>query len=180
MGSEKGLVDLGGRPMALYPLSALGEICDEVFVVANSSEYELLGVPVIPDLRPGLGPVAGIEAGLEASANDAAVVVACDMPFADAQLLLRLAGAALAAGSDAAAPVGPRGPEPCMAAYNRSALGVVRRMLDEGALRATSLLDALDTAYLTDLSDGELASLTSVNTPEAVSDAEELLRARGG
>lgn len=61
---------------------------DSVIIVANDAEpYESFGVPIVPDKRPGTGPMAGIEAGLDhyqASAQ-AVLFVPCDLPFISAQ-----------------------------------------------------------------------------------------------
>ena len=39
-------------------------INDLILVTNNARSYDTCGLPVIPDLRPGIGPLAGIEAGL--------------------------------------------------------------------------------------------------------------------
>ena len=42
--------------------SGLEEI---VLLTNNYHSYDSLGIPILPDLRPGLGPLAAIESGLE-------------------------------------------------------------------------------------------------------------------
>ncbi len=53
--------------------------CSPVVIVANDAT-PYAGLRVIPDLRPGLGPLAGIEAAMLALAPAAVCLVAGDMP----------------------------------------------------------------------------------------------------
>jgi len=59
---------------------------DEAILVANDrGPYEHLGVTIVPDIRPGLGPLAGIEAALTWSTRpgepfDAVAFLPCDLP----------------------------------------------------------------------------------------------------
>lgn len=55
----------------------------EVIIVTNEPEaYRHCGPQMIPDLRPGLGPLGGIEAALAhyAGRYDATVLLPCDLP----------------------------------------------------------------------------------------------------
>lgn len=106
----------------------------------------------IRDSRFGHGPLAGLEAGLDTARHPSLVAVACDLPHVS----LGLAGALLdrlRGGRDAVVPfVGPR-PDVLCAAYSRSALPAVRRVLDssEGASRrppVASLLEGLRVRYV--------------------------------
>jgi molybdenum cofactor guanylyltransferase len=55
---------------------------DIVLLTNDRLSYESLGIPILPDLRPGFGPLAAIESGLEhfASSRGAMLFVACDLP----------------------------------------------------------------------------------------------------
>ncbi len=99
---------------------------------------------VADDLRPGLGPLAGIETALALAAHrgmDAALVLAVDMPWVDGGVLSRLAEAWRAGGgARAAVPrVGPGTPEePLCAVYPVSALAAAAAALDEGRRTAAA------------------------------------------
>jgi len=68
--------------------------CAPVVIVANEAgPYAAAGVRVIPDRRPGLGPLAGIEAALLALAPAPICVVAGDMPGLGAAEFHRLIAA---------------------------------------------------------------------------------------
>jgi molybdenum cofactor guanylyltransferase len=56
---------------------------EEIVLLTNDHHsYDSLGIPILPDLRPGLGPLAAIESGLEhfASTCEAMFFVPCDLP----------------------------------------------------------------------------------------------------
>src|SRR5262245_40758102 len=87
MGTDKGSLDFGGETMLERVTRALGSIVDEVIVVGRRDQ----GVVTVHDAVEDQGPLAGITAGLSASKSDLNIVVACDMPLINPQVLERLA-----------------------------------------------------------------------------------------
>ena len=159
MGSPKALLPVAGGTLLEWLHARLAGEFRQVLVSANNLPLPV-GFQLIPDRRPGSGPLAGIEAGLVAARYDAVVAVACDMPRVTAGLLAELVGCS--EGSDAAVPrVGGR-PEPVCACYRRSALPFISRALDEGRLQAAALLPELRVRWL-DKVDPDL--FWSINTP---------------
>lgn len=184
MGRDKGLIDVNGRPMARWVIDAAetgaraaGELRESI-VISNSPGYEVLGRPVLPDIRPGLGPVAGIETALAHLRGDATIVIACDMPLLESALVTRLAHELR--GNLAAIPDGPNGLEPCCAAYSSDCMRIVGDELDAGRLEARGLIEALrsagSVATIDDLTDGELRGLENVNKAAEVERVIEILR----
>ena len=93
-GVDKGLVDLGGRPMVAHVIERLRPQVATIVVNANQNRerYEALGFPVVADAVGGFaGPLAGLHAGLSATTTVHAVTVPCDSPFLPADLVSRLA-----------------------------------------------------------------------------------------
>jgi molybdenum cofactor guanylyltransferase len=90
MGAEKGLVQFGGKPLILYPVQLLTQLCSNVIICANSDAYDFLGLPVVADLMPGGGPMAGIYSGLMAARTGYVLILSCDMPLIPADLLQHL------------------------------------------------------------------------------------------
>lgn len=92
LGGSKAAVELGGLPLIEHPLRAVAEAGLEPLVVAKrSSHLPPLEVPVViePDGEPH--PLRGIVSALRAAQGRPVVALACDMPFAPAPLLRRLA-----------------------------------------------------------------------------------------
>lgn len=177
MGTDKALLDLGGRPVIAHVAGRLAEVCAEVLVVgADPARYAFLGLPVVPDAFPGLGPLGGIHAGLAAMSRPAGLFVASDMPFLRPSLLRHLAeagrGAAGGVPADAVVPRLHGRPEPLCALYRRSLEPVAARLLASGGGAVAALFDAegvrvawVDEADLRRL-DPELSSFWNLNTPE--------------
>jgi len=92
--------------------------------------------PIVADERPGGGPLAGMIAAFAAVATPLAIVVAADLPHAEATLARELL-AAREPGDEAVVPEHERGIEPLcalyeIAAFARSAPDVLR---ESGAVR---------------------------------------------
>jgi len=160
---------LGGRPLASYPAAALLEVCAEVAVVCKraSSLPELPGVERWDEPDEPRHPLTGIVHALE-TADGAVLVCAADMPFvtADAcRTLLQVAGqggAAVVATADGVM-------QPTFALYAAGALDVLRAAPPDAPLTATvEALDPLRVAM-------PAALVRSINTPEDLAEAEELL-----
>ncbi len=110
LGGDKAIVELEGRPLLLYPVEALHELCDEVVVVAKRDTVlpPLAGVAELwiePD-EPR-HPLAGVAHALRLAAGRSILVVAVDLPLMDAATLRTIAQAEPPA-SDAAKVVVPR------------------------------------------------------------------------
>ena len=93
-GSDKGLQNFRGIPLALHTLMRLGPQVGEVLVNANRNiaAYEAFGVPVWPDVMPDFaGPLAGFLTGLERCETPYMVTVPCDSPRFPLDLVERLA-----------------------------------------------------------------------------------------
>lgn len=99
-GDDKGLVELAGKPMVHYALTAILPLVDRVVVNANRNQdsYERIAasavsllhtkmpflstVEVVEDKLPGhLGPLAGLSAAIEVLETDYILMCPCDSPF---------------------------------------------------------------------------------------------------
>jgi molybdopterin-guanine dinucleotide biosynthesis protein A len=141
MGQDKALLELDGIPLALRAAEELCRVCGQVALVGDPGRYARLGLPVTPDSYPGQGPLAGIEAALGATASDANLVVACDMPALNPGILTEL----LSAEADVAIPRYPDGKlEPLCAGYSRRCHAVIREALESGVRRVTDAFRLLE------------------------------------
>ena len=87
-GVVKGMLDIAsGRPVVarLIDEFASAGLADVIIVANDPAPYERFALPIVPDLRVGLGPLAGIEAALTWSGRceepfDAVAFLPCDLP----------------------------------------------------------------------------------------------------
>ena len=88
------------------------------------------------------GALPGLYTALQAARNPYVAVVACDMVFASASLVVAEALAMNESGADVVVPVNQHGYEPFHAMYRRmGCLPAVRRALDRGEKRAQAFFD---------------------------------------
>lgn len=163
-----------GRDKALLPYrdTVLVEwIARQVEVAAGSAtlvgppeRYLFLGRPVLADLRPGCGPLAGIETALSATSAEFNLIVACDLPNLTRELLSGLLEAAMREEADCTLPETPGVVRPPLCAVWRlRSRDTVRQALHQGVRKFTDLLGLLRLSRWT-VTDAAWA--VNLNTPE--------------
>jgi molybdopterin-guanine dinucleotide biosynthesis protein A len=169
MGRDKALLGVGPLTFLEAVARAARPLARSITVVGR--EGEAGGYPAVADLRPGLGPLAGIETALSRAETDVAIVLACDLPLVTAELLELLA--ARAAGAPGAIVVARDAGgrlAPLCGLYPTAARESVSRLLDAGERRPRALLDSRPTVVVDYCEYAHLPAaerlLLNVNTPE--------------
>lgn len=90
MGSDKGLLEVAGKPMIVHLLESLACLPISTTIISGNARYEKFNVPVVPDLIPGLGPLGGLYTALCTAQSSHVLLLSCDMPFIDLQSLQQL------------------------------------------------------------------------------------------
>jgi len=184
MGEDKALKLFLGRPLIQRVVERLTPIADEVLLTTNHPErYGFLGIRLVPDLIPGLGPLGGLYTALASASYPAVAVVACDMPFASAALLEQAAKTLVEQDADIVIPRTVKGLEPLHAIYRRSTcLPVVLSAIKRGQLK---VIDWFPLVRIREQPPEEVikvdpSGLTfwNINTPEEFNEAENLCRDR--
>jgi len=144
MGRDKAWLELGGQTMIERVIAALKPVTRSVAVIANSPEYERLGLPVYADTNIGIGPLEAIRTALANARAPRALLVGCDLPFVTPELfsfLLSLKG-----DHQAIVPVGAdERLEPLCAVYSAQALPCVSRLIESGARKVSLLFEQVPT-----------------------------------
>lgn len=92
-GQDKGLVELGNKPMVCWTLDAVEHLTSDIVINANRNReiYESFGKPVINDLHEGhLGPLAGLYSAMQSLSRQHVFMCPCDSPFVQPSLLAKL------------------------------------------------------------------------------------------
>lgn len=93
MGHDKAGLAYHGRSQLDWTFALVSKVCDATFVSVRPDQRDdaIRAVfPQIVDLRPGIGPIAGISAALQQHPKAAWLVVACDLPFVTEDVLRQL------------------------------------------------------------------------------------------
>lgn len=140
MGCPKGLIAVGGRPLIARIAAQARSVTDRIFVCGNAGpDAAAIGLPAIPDVYEGRGPLAGLHAALLHDPSCSVLLLACDLPNVHSAMLERLVG--LADGYDIAAACTSDGiPQPLCAFYRRTCIDAVENCLKNGVNRAMALL----------------------------------------
>jgi molybdopterin-guanine dinucleotide biosynthesis protein A len=94
MGRDKATLPIDGVPMALRIARAIAPAVSPVVAIGRPSPIlDDAGLPVVPDLYPGQGPLGGILSAFAWSPHPVVVVVACDLVDLDAGSVAALVAA---------------------------------------------------------------------------------------
>lgn len=87
MQTEKGLVLYKGKPFIRWIIEAIMPITSNIILVTSNGDYSLVGLPMIEDTFPNKGPVGGIYTALKHSKSDRNLILSCDVPKINTDLL---------------------------------------------------------------------------------------------
>jgi molybdopterin-guanine dinucleotide biosynthesis protein A len=185
MGRDKAQLRLGDSTLLRRAVVAFVPVARRVRVVGSRTGIEANGLPVVPDIYEGLGPLGGLHAALGVCETEWAAVISCDLPFATSPLFTRLASFR-SREWDAVVPLQSDGrPQPLCALYAAArCLPEVEELIRAGETRPQALLRRVRTrwvefAELEDL-DGSRLFFHNVNTPSDYEEAKRRLRDVGG
>lgn len=89
-GRDKGLIDWRGRPLIAWLHALVRPLTDDLIISCNrnAERYGRYADQLVSDESPDFpGPLAGIRAGLKAARHDQLLVLPCDAPLLDRELL---------------------------------------------------------------------------------------------
>ena len=170
MGEPKGPMVFEGRTLAERAAVALAPVCTSVLVsVSPGAVNPAPRFQVVEDAAPaGRGPLCGIEAAFKATGSSDLLVLACDYPWATADLLRAIVKAA-PTDADVIFPVDDRGRDhPLVGLWRRGAEPVVNQALANRVHKVRAILADLSAFRLhrASLPGVDLAAtLRNVNEP---------------
>jgi len=171
-----------GRPKALMPVDGM-TLLERTVRIARSaiSDVMLIGhppfelpdplrrLPLIADAPPGCGPIGGLAGFFNAQPETDCMLLACDMPNLNAELLRRLRDAAVE-DVDAVVPqclAGGNSVHPCCAMYRSTAATSVFEAVGARQFAMQGLLDRLHIRWIS-LNESEASWVANMNTPDDV------------
>lgn len=187
-GSDKGLVDLAGKPLVLHVIDRVSELVDEILLIVSSENQKKNFEPILQnkaklviDRYESQSPLVGTITGFATAKGDQSILLPCDTPLVSEQIISLLLD--MSKDCNAAIPRWPNGYiEPLQAVYNtKAALTAAKTALTQGKRNMQSMIDNLtqvryvSTMVLKHL-EPELTSFFNVNTPQDLKKAEAVLK----
>jgi molybdopterin-guanine dinucleotide biosynthesis protein A len=174
-----------GQPLIQRVIRRLTSTADEILITSNHPErLTFLNLPVFQDLYPGLGALSGLFTALSAASHPLVAVVACDMAFANPDLLKAERIALVRQGADAVVPQTEESFQPFHAVYRRDVCRKsVEAALKAGERRADIWYSDVKMLYFSADEirryDPEGIAFINLNTPEELGEAEAYARQLG-
>ncbi|NNL06124.1 MAG: molybdenum cofactor guanylyltransferase [Gammaproteobacteria bacterium] len=175
-GKDKGLVELGGRPLIEYVIDAIEPQVEAIIINANRNldTYSAYGYPVISDtLADYQGPLAGFFSALKVTKTSHIVTLPCDGPLLPDNLVDRLISALQQNDADIAVAHDGDRMQPVYSLIPRRLTASLNAFLDEGG-RKIDLWYKNHRVALADFSDCP-ETFRNINTDEQ----RELLQKEG-
>jgi len=170
MGADKALLRLGGGQTLLErALQTVSNIGADSHIVGSRERYGHLG-PVVEDIYPGCGPLAGIHAALTATLTDLNLILSVDMPLMRAEFLRWLTDRAQASREWIVVPNAAGGMQPLCAIYRREVRETAEAALQAGDYKVGHLFERVPTCIV---GEAEIVAagfspeiFRNINTPE--------------
>jgi len=173
LGREKLAEVIAGKSLIERAVSSLISLSQEILIVISQkqarstlSSYTYPKAKTVVDLYSGKGSLIGIYTGLVHSANFLNLVVACDMPFLNVNLLRYMID--ISPGFDVIIPRIGDQMEPLHAVYSKNCIGPMESLIKQDNLKVTAFFDSVKIRYVgkeeMDRFDPEHLSFFNINT----------------
>lgn len=181
LGRDKALEIIGEQCLCQRVIKSLTLMDNDIIVVLSYkgqlNDEALAGVRTVYDSYPSSGALVGLYSGLRESKSPYNLVVGCDMPFLNPDLLRYLMS--LSPGFDVVIPRLHDNLEPLHAVYSKECTPIIESRLNSGNMKISDFLDAVKVKYVgrdeIDRFDPEHLSFMNVNTETDLERAKMLL-----
>jgi molybdopterin-guanine dinucleotide biosynthesis protein A len=173
------LLQFGKYKMVEYILHQVSGMGEKNFIVSNRpEEYKEFGLPVYTDIYHNIGPLGGFHTIFSFLEMEYALVLACDMPFINRDLINYLLS--LASDYDIIVPRLNHNKfvKPFRAVYSKRCMPAVEKAIEQNHRRVISFFDDVRVRYLEKdeihIYDPDERSFFNVNTPEDLQKAIQM------
>lgn len=175
MGSDKGMVQLHEKKFIEHILAAILPNVNDIIIIANNKNYTDLGYKVYEDLIKDCGPLGGIYTGLVNSQTENNIIVSCDIPFINSDLIRHIIENIGKA--EIAVPVYKGNTEPLCAVYTKRTTTEIYNLIMGGELKIRNVLRHFITKEIHITKRLKFYNdklLVNINTPEELKLQKEL------
>lgn len=164
MGTDKGFLKLNGKHFIEHIIEVLSPLVSEIIIVSNNTDYDVFNLKRVNDLIENAGPLAGISSGLLASKTEKNMVLSCDIPLINSEVLNLLINK-IEEDSEIIQIESNDKTMPLIAVYNKSCETVFNTLLNQGERRLRFAVNQCKVKNIT-LNKEQEKWVSNVNTPE--------------
>lgn len=167
MGRNKAILTVRQQSLLDIMIDKMKSIFRYVTLSGSQATAYQTGLPVLEDIYPDCGPLAGIHAALKQTGGRGVFVIGCDMPLVPAGLIRYICSHN---GADIVVPRLGDYLEPLCALYYKSCLPLIEQALSQGRYKITGFFPRAQVKYLTAEEISRFAppeeAFFNINTPE--------------
>lgn len=144
MGTDKGFVILKNKPFVQHIIDTLTPLVNDIIIVSDNPDYDKFNIKRVEDIIKESGPLAGLYSGLFHSKTEQNIVLSCDIPLVNTQILNQL----IATGDEAIDVVQCQVQDktmPLIALYKKRVLNDCLTTLESGERRLRVFINQLNT-----------------------------------
>ncbi len=177
---------INSLPLLQHTINRVKGIADEIIVAAGNSIQSMEirkringDFDIVLDSLNDFGPLSGFLSGLEHASCDFCLIIGCDMPFINPEVVKLMFGLLSASGYDAIVPRWENGMlEPLHSVYRRDpTLAAVMTTVKERKMRISNILARLRVYFVPVARiraiDSELKTFMNINTPADIGAAKK-------
>ena len=183
MGQNKAFLRVGNKMVIERVIDRVQPLTDDLFISTNSPDaFSQFNLPMVGDLYPDKAALGGIYTAIHSAQHHRVLIVACDMPFLNIDLLNHLIK--LSPTVDVVAPlINPPQPETMHAVYGKACLPAIEKRLLADKLRIIGFFDDVTVRYVEKNEiatiDPDFYSFINMNTPEDLERVRKLVNVVG-
>ena len=185
LGRVKALERINEQSLIERTIDCLSTVSQALLVVSSREQFRLIAAArlkgrLIVDIYPGKGALGGIYTGLTSADSFYSLVVGCDMPFLNRDLLCYLIE--IAPSFDVVVPRIDNMLEPLHAVYSRDCLAPIKELIGKDRLGISQLFKLVKTRYVDKDEiakfDPRCLSFFNINTLDDIKKAKDLIEQR--
>ena len=182
LGRVKALERINKQSLIERTIDCISTVSEALLVVTSQEQFKLIAAArlkgkLIADIYPEKGALGGIYTGLTSADSFYSLVVGCDMPFLNRDLLCYLID--IAPNFDVVVPRIDGELEPLHAVYSRDCLAPVKELIDKDRLVISQLFKLVKTRYVDKDEiakfDPQRLSFFNINTLDDLRKAKDLI-----
>lgn len=162
MGQNKSTLDLGNKNFTEHIIDALKNVTKDILIVGPIANYRNYKGLFFDDIVKDKGPAAGILTGLINNQHDLNIVLSCDVPLIQQELLSDLLRSYN--GQDVLICRTEEGLHPLVGIYHKRCKAVFKSCIERNVLKLKSITDELNVGFY-DVSHKWENQLMNINSP---------------